>query len=134
MAKSSKSIGRATRIGDQIQKDLADLIRQEVKDPRVGMVTITGVDVASDYSHAKVFFTTLAAKQTVEECVAGLNHAAGFLRGELFHRLALRVIPQLHFIYDESIERGVRLSTLIDQAVAKDQAVATEKNRESGEN
>jgi len=120
MAKSPKVSGRAIRIGDQIQKELADLIRQEVKDPRVGMVTITGVDVASDYSHAKVFFSTLADKQTIDECALGLNHAAGFLRSALFHRLALRVIPQLHFVYDESIERGVRISALIDQAVATD--------------
>lgn len=124
----AKSFSRATRIGDQIQKELADLIRNELKDPRIGMVTITGVDVTSDYSHAKVFFTTLAEQQGMEESLAGLNHAAGFLRSELFHRLALRVIPELHFVYDESIARGVRLSTLIDEAVATEKG-GPEKNQ-----
>jgi ribosome-binding factor A len=116
----AKSYSRATRIGDQIQKELADLIRQEVKDPRVGMVTITAVDVASDYSYAKVFVTTLDQRHGIDECLAGLNHAAGFLRSELFRRLSLRVVPQLHFVYDESIERGMRISSLIDQAVASE--------------
>ena len=122
----AKPLNRATRIGDQIQKELADLIRHEVKDPRVGMVTITGVDVASDYSHAKVFVTTLDSTHTIEETLIGLGNAAGFLRSALFHRLALRVIPQLHFVHDVSIERGVHLSTLIDQAVASDKARESE--------
>jgi ribosome-binding factor A len=116
----AKSFSRATRIGDQIQKELADLIRLEVKDPRVGMVTITGVDLASDYSHAKVFVTTLGDQQNTEETLAGLRHAAGFLRNALFHRLSLRVIPQLNFVYDDSIERGIHLTSLIDQAVASE--------------
>jgi ribosome-binding factor A len=115
-----KAFSRATRIGDQIQKELADLIRHEVKDPRVGMVTITGVDVASDYSHAKVFVTTLEDQRSIEETLEGLNCAAGFLRSSLFHRLQLRVIPQLHFVYDESIERGIRLTSLINEAIASD--------------
>jgi ribosome-binding factor A len=108
------------RIGDQIQKELADLIRLEVKDPRVGMVTITSVEVSFDYAQAKVFFTTLADRDSLEECLKALNHAAGFLRNQLFHRLKLRVVPQLHFIYDESVERGIRLSSLIDEAVASE--------------
>lgn len=116
----AKSFNRATRIGDQIQKELAELIRLEVKDPRVGMVTITGVEVASDYSHAKVFLTTLADQRGKEDCLAGLNHAAGFLRSQLFRRLQLRVVPELHFVYDESVERGMRLSSLIGEAVASE--------------
>ena len=115
-----KSFSRAVRIGDQIQRELAELIRLEVKDPRVGMVTITAVQVAFDYSHAKIFFTTLADQQSVDECLAGLNHAAGYLRNQLFHRLQLRVVPQLNFVYDESVERGMRLSSLIDEAVASE--------------
>lgn len=122
----AKNFSRATRIGDQIQKELSDLIRHEVKDPRVGMVTITGVDVASDYSHAKVYVTTLDPKHGIEETLAGLSHAAGFLHSALFHRLSLRVVPQLHFVYDQSIERGVHLSSLIDQAVASDKSPSGE--------
>jgi ribosome-binding factor A len=108
---------RTLRVAEQIQRELADLIRLEVKDPRVGMVTLVGVDVSPDYAHAKVFFTTLGEPAQIEAAGAGLNRAAGFLRSELGHRLHLRGIPQLHFIYDESVERGARLSRLIDEAV-----------------
>jgi len=82
------------------------------------MVTLTDVEVTADYAHAKVFFTTLGTREQIEAASAGLNHAAGFLRHELGQRIKLRSIPQLHFIYDESVERGVRLSQLIDEAVA----------------
>ena len=123
----AKNFSRAVRVGDQIQKELSDLIRLEVKDPRVRMVTITAVDVASDYSHAKVYITSLDNNNSVEETLTGLNNAAGFLRNALFHQLKLRVIPQLHFVYDESIERGARLSSLIDEAVASENS-PSEKN------
>ncbi len=108
---------RTLRIAEQIQRELAELIRLELKDPRVGMVTLTDVEVTTDYAHAKVFFTTLGTGEQVAAATAGLNHAAGFLRHELGQRIKLRGIPQLHFIYDESVERGVRLSRLIDEAV-----------------
>lgn len=109
---------RTLRIAEQIQRELAGLIRLELKDPRVGMVTLTDVEVTADYAHAKVFFTTLGTSDQIAAATAGLNHAAGFLRHELGQRIKLRSIPQLHFIYDESVERGVRLSRLIDEAVA----------------
>ena len=112
-----RDYSRTLRIGEQVQRILADLIRLEVKDPRVGMVTLTGVEVSPDYSHAKVFFTTLGAAKQATEAAVGLNRAAGFLRRELSHRISLRTVPQLHFVYDESVERGVRLSQLIDRAV-----------------
>lgn len=118
----AKNFSRAVRVGDQIQKELSDLIRLEVKDPRVRMVTVTAVDVASDYSHAKVFITSLDTNNPIKDTLAGLNNAAGFLRNALFQQLKLRVIPQLHFLYDESIERGVRLSSLIDEAVASEKS------------
>src|SRR5688500_17642457 len=123
----AKNFSRAVRVGDQIQKELSDLIRLEVKDPRVRMVTVTAVDVASDYSHAKVFVTSLDNTNPIEDTLVGLNNAAGFLRNALFHQLKLRVIPQLHFVYDESIERGARLSSLIDEAVATENS-SSEKN------
>ena len=112
-----RDFSRSLRIAEQIQRELADLIRLEVKDPRVGMVTLTDVEVTADYAHAKVFFTTLGAANQVAEATTGLNRAAGFLRRELSHRIKLRSIPQLHFVYDESVERGIRLSQLIDRAV-----------------
>lgn len=109
---------RTDRIAQQIQRELADLVRLEVNDPRVRLVTITGVEVAGDYSHAKVFFTRLDGKHA--EAQQGLERAGGFLRSRLAHSLKLRVMPQLHFVYDASVERGSRLSQLIDQAVASD--------------
>jgi ribosome-binding factor A len=111
---------RAQRVGDQIQRELAPLLREQVKDPRVGPVTITSVEVSSDLSHAKVFFTHLAGREHAAEAVQALQHTAGYLRRELSHRLQLYSVPQLHFAYDDSIEAGIELSKLIDDAVAAD--------------
>jgi len=115
MAKNPTRLGR---IADQIQKDLAELIRTEVKDPRVGMITLTGVEISSDHHHAKVFFTTLGGPESIAKAADGLAHASGFLRSHLAKGLKLRIVPELHFIYDESVERGIRLSRLIDDAIA----------------
>ena len=111
---------RAQRVGDQIQRELAELLREGVKDPRVGRVTITGVEVSADLSHAKIFVTHLAGREHADEAVRALQHTAGFLRTELSHRLQLYTVLQLHFAYDDSIEAGMRLSQLIDEAVAGD--------------
>ena len=108
---------RSARIADEIQRSLAELIRLEVRDPRVGLVTLTGVELSRDQSHAKVFFTVLGSPSDIEAALEGLQHAAGFLRSSLAHRLTTRKVPELHFAYDESVERGVRLSRLIDEAV-----------------
>ena len=81
------------------------------------LVTLTGVELSNDKSHAKVFFTVLGAEGQQDEVLEGLTRAAGFLRSALAHRLSTRTVPELHFAYDESIERGVRLSRLIDDAV-----------------
>jgi len=113
-----REFSRTLRVAEQIQRELAELIHLEVKDPRVGMVTLTGVEVASDYGHAKVFFTLLGDQIQVEAATEGLNHAAGYLRRELGRRIKIRTIPQLHFTFDESVERGMRLSKLIDAAIA----------------
>ena len=112
------STARLARIADQIQRELAELVRLELRDPRVKLVTLTGVELSRDQSHAKVFFTTLGPQEDVEACGEGLARAAGFLRGGLAHRLSTRTVPELHFAYDDSIERGVMLSRLIDEAVA----------------
>ena len=111
---------RAQRVGEQIQRELAQMLRDEVKDPRVGRVTITAVDVSPDLSHAKVFITDLAGGEHAEESLRALGRTAGFLRSELAHRMNLYSVPQLHFAYDDSIESGIRLSKLIDDAVASD--------------
>ncbi|MCW5605696.1 MAG: 30S ribosome-binding factor RbfA [Burkholderiales bacterium] len=113
-----KDYPRTRRIAEQIRRELSDIIRLELKDPRVGIVTITDVEVARDYSHARVFFTLLGDEAKIDATSAALEHAAGFLRSQLAQRLKLRTVPQLQFGYDASVERGVRLSRLIDEAVA----------------
>ncbi|HJV86056.1 MAG TPA: 30S ribosome-binding factor RbfA [Noviherbaspirillum sp.] len=120
MAKHSKSIpGRGVRVADQIQRDLAEIIAYELKDPRVGMITITEVQVTPDYAHAKVYFTTLADdEQAVQNTLSGLHKAGGFIRGQLGRRLTIHTIPELHFVHDTSTARGMELSKLIDEANA----------------
>jgi ribosome-binding factor A len=115
-----KDYPRSRRIAEQIQRELSEILRLELKDPRVGMITLTDVEVSVDQSHAKVFFTLLGEPERIAAATRGLQHAAGFLRSELAHRMKLRVVPQLQFKYDESVERGARLSQLIDAAVADD--------------
>ena len=113
---------RTQRIESEIQRVLAALIAREVKDPRVGNVTVTAVSVAPDMGRARVFFTPFASLHPPDEVRAGLTRAAGFLRGELGRRLGLRHAPRLEFVFDESVEGAARLTHLIDQAVADDRA------------
>ncbi len=115
-----KDFPRARRVADQIQRELPELIRLEVKDPRVGMLTITEVELNRDMEFAKVFFTTLGGQVEHEACLEGLKRASGFLRTQLSHRMQLRVVPKLSFVYDHSVERGIQLSQLIESAIAED--------------
>jgi ribosome-binding factor A len=108
-----KGQGRPQKLGDLIQRELSELLQRELRDPRVGMITITAVDVSPDFSHAKVFFTVLE-RQRLEDAREGLRRAAGFLRSQLARRIKLYTTPELRFEYDESVERGDRLSRLID--------------------
>lgn len=117
---------RAHRVGDQIQRELADLLKNEVKDPRVGAVTVTAVDVSADLSHATVRFTHLAGKEHAQAAVDALTRTAGFLRSELSQRLNLYSVPQLRFAYDDTIEAGMRMSTLIDEAIEADKKMGSE--------
>lgn len=120
MAKHSKTIpARGLRVADQIQRDLAEIIAFELKDPRVGMVTITEVQITPDYAHAKVFFTMLSDnKDAIKNTVNGLTSASAFIRGQLGRRLTIHTLPELHFVHDTSTARGAELSKLIDQANA----------------
>ena len=106
---------RSNRVSDQIQRDVAELIR-ELKDPRIGMVTIQAVEVTPDYAHAKVFFSLLIGNP--DECEAGLNEAAGYLRNSLFKRLQIHTVPTLHFQFDRTTERAAEMSALITKANA----------------
>jgi ribosome-binding factor A len=104
---------RSFRVADQIQRDVADLIR-DLKDPRIGMVTIHAVEVTPDYAHAKIFFSVLVGD--AEACGQALNEAAGFIRNGLFKRLQIHTVPTLHFLFDRTTERAAELSALIAQA------------------
>ena len=112
-----KGFQRSDRVAEQIRRDLADLIRTELKDPRVGMISLTDVQLTPDYAHAKVFFTTLQSEH-LEEIQAGLKRASGFLRRELGRRIHIHTLPELHFVFDNSLEHGANMSLLIDQANA----------------
>jgi ribosome-binding factor A len=119
---------RTHRIESEIQRVLAGLLAREVKDPRVGNVTITAVSAAGDMGSVRVFFTPFASQHPPAEVCRALNHAAGFLRGELGRRLALRYAPRLEFVHDESVEGAARLTQLIDRAVESD------RNHAGGDN
>ena len=106
---------RGYRIADQIQRDLAELIR-ELKDPRIGIVTLHAVEVSADYAHAKVYFSLLVGDPA--ECETALNEAAGYLRNGLFKRLQIHTVPTLHFHFDRTTERAAELNILINQANA----------------
>lgn len=114
----AKDFSRSDRVGQQIQRELPEILRFELKDPRIGLLTITDVEVTRDYSHAKVFFTVLGSDEQKAQTLETLEHAAGFLRNELGKRIKLRTMPLLHFHYDHSVENGMHLSSLIDQAVS----------------
>lgn len=132
----AKEYSRTQRIGDQMQRELAQLIRREVKDPRVGLVTITAVEVSRDVGHAKVFITVMGQDSAADiaQSIKVLNSAAGFLRMQLAKEMKLRSVPQLHFHYDESVSRGAHLSALIERAVAEDsQHHADDSTEESKE-
>ena len=112
-----KGFQRSDRVAEQVRRDLADLIQNELKDPRVGMISLTAVELTPDYAHAKVFFTTLDTEH-LDEVERGLKRSAGFLRRELGRRIHIHTLPELHFVYDNSLERGASMSLLIDKAAA----------------
>ena len=116
MATKKPPTNRSYKVADQIQRDLAELIARELNDPRVGMVTLQGVEVTPDYAHAKVFFSLLIGDPV--ETQAALNQAAGFLRNGLFKRLHIHTVPTLHFVFDRTSERAADMNALIAKAVA----------------
>ena len=117
-----KDYSRTRRVGEQVQREMAQLVQQEIKDPRLGLVTISAVKLSKDMSHATIFFTVLdgdesAEKHPIEETLKILEGASGFLRHELAKRMQLRIVPHIHFKYDESISYGNDLSALINKAM-----------------
>lgn len=125
-----KEFSRTQRIADQIQRELAQLVQTGLKDPRIGMVTINDVRVSRDMGYADVYITVLTAEELNEHSeeikvtLDVLNKAAGFLRNELGRAIQIRMVPHLRFYFDKTVGEGRRMSTLIDQARTKDQALA----------
>ncbi|MFN7836164.1 MAG: 30S ribosome-binding factor RbfA [Burkholderiaceae bacterium] len=118
MRHKTKTADRGLRVADQIQRELAGFIARELRDPRLGFVTLTSVEVTPDYAYATVYFSLLSGD--VEESARTLNESAGYLRNLLFKRLTVHTVPTLRFKYDASVEHGARLSALIDAANAGD--------------
>lgn len=111
----AKEFSRSHRVAEQMRRELADLLMFEIKDPRVKMVTVTEVEVTGDMAHAKIFYSANAGTQALQQ---GLEKSAGFLRTQLAKRMLLRTVPQLHFVYDASIDNGMKMAQLIDAALA----------------
>ena len=116
MKKKSSAPNRSFKVADQIQRDLTELSARELKDPRVGMVTLQAVEVTPDYAHAKVYFSVLVGDPV--ETQDALNQAAGFLRNGLFKRLHIHTVPTLHFVFDRTTERAADMNALIAKAVS----------------
>lgn len=129
----AKEFSRATRVAEQIRRELAELIRLEVKDPRVGFISLTDVELTPDYAHAKVFFTSMKGEEGLDEILAGLRRASGFLRRELGRRVRIHTTPELHFTYDRSVEHGSYMSALIDRTLGDDRAARGEQDEDGRE-
>ena len=125
----AKEYSRTQRVADHLQRELAALIQHEVRDPRVGMVSITGVNVSRDLGHAKVYFTVLGCDSSEEasDSTETLNKAAGFLRSELSRDSSMRSVPQLKFYFDSSVGRGRELEDLIQRAAQADRKLARDE-------
>lgn len=115
--------GRGQRVAEQIARDLAEIIPLEVRDPRVGLVTITGCEITPDYAHARVFFTVIGSDPA--QCEAGLAAAAGMLRNKIFKKLRIHTVPTLHFVHDTSVERGFEMDRVINEAMRQTRAIET---------
>ncbi|AOE50803.1 30S ribosome-binding factor RbfA [Kangiella sediminilitoris] len=116
------SQARASRVADQIQRELALIFQREMKDPRLGLATVSAVEVSSDLQNAKVFMTFLGKdeQEEIDEALEVVRGAAGFLRSQLAKEIRMRSVPSLRFFYDKSIQEGQRMSSLIDEAVSAD--------------
>lgn len=128
-----RQFSRVVRLGDQIQRELAELVRREINDYRpLGMVTITAVKVTRDLANAKVYVTVLGDTQTIRGSLRILQRSAGMLRSALASRLCIHTVPLLHFIHDPSVARGIEMSALIDEALAADQRFHQHSEEEEG--
>ena len=131
----AKEYARTQRVADYLQRELASLIQHEVRDPRVGMVSVTGVDVRRDRGHARVYFTMMGSdsSEDASESTEALNKAAGFLRSQLSRSSNMRTVPQLRFYFDSSVGRGRDLENLIKRAANADRELGLRDDDEAGD-
>ena len=126
----AKEYSRTSRVSQQVQKELARILQQEVKDPRIGMVTISGVDITRDLAYAKVFVTFLTiGEQTNDESLEGINAAAGYIRRLLGKAMRLRIVPEVRFCFDETLTEGLRISEMVSSAVKVDKNKFAQSDR-----
>ncbi|WKE66602.1 30S ribosome-binding factor RbfA [Gallaecimonas kandeliae] len=127
----AREVSRTRRVGQELQKEIAQILQREVKDPRIGMVTVSAVEVSRDLSHAKVFITLFEQdEEKVKETIKGLAEAKPYIRSLVGSRLRLRIVPELKFVHDTSLIEGMRISNAVSQAIANDEAKKAASGRE----
>ncbi len=124
---------RTHRVADALQKEISRILQREVRDPRIAMTTICAVEVSKDLSYAKIFVSMMAEEDELVQSMAALKGASGHIRSLLAKTMKLRVVPELRFVYDESIARGRHLSSLIDSAVTSDAKIKGQKSNGESE-
>lgn len=127
------NFSRTDRVAQQVQQEIAMILQRDFKDPRVGWVTVSSVEVTRDLAYVKVFFTLLGQddnKEKIEETKVVLNNASGFFRNEIGKRMRLRIVPEIKFIYDDSLVTGIEMSKKVSEAISKDQT----RRAQSGDN
>ncbi|NRA41259.1 MAG: 30S ribosome-binding factor RbfA [Pseudomonadales bacterium] len=129
----AREFGRPERVADFLRKELSQILQQQMRDPRVGLASITDVEVSRDLGHAKVYVTVLGSDKPddAQQAIAVLNKAAGFFRSQVAKEHSMRITPTLRFYFDESVHRGQHLSALIDKALAEDRARADDETGSS---
>ena len=120
-----RDFNRSERVGGQLRRELAQLVQHEVKDPGVGFVSISDVEVTRDLAHARVYVTVFE-EDKAHRSIEALNRASGYLRKRLGQEMRIRTVPELHFLHDDSVETGARMDELIADAVASDKAAGRE--------
>ncbi len=117
---------RSSRVGEELKREISDIIQNNLKDPRLGFVTVTAVEVSDDLRQAKVFYTVFGQNREKKGSQIALNRAAGFIQQEIGKRIRLKFIPQLSFHYDSSVEYGARIDELLNQIRQKEQKTTDE--------
>ena len=128
----AREFARTDRVGQEIQKEIATILMREVKDPRLVMTTVSAVELTRDLAYAKIFVTFFTNEASeIKSSIEVLNEAAGFIRSLLAKKLRARIMPHLRFVYDSSMAEGVRMSSLVDEAVASDKHIAESSERDA---